>query len=235
MPIDPRLLTVAQWLSPSYPLGSFAFSQGLERACADGHVHDARSLEAWLRDVVEVGSGRSDAVWIARAWHEDLPLAELDALARSYMPSSDRLREAERQGAAFARITSDVWQIEVPAVVLPVAPVVMRTLVARMPGDEWQQAANMRLYAAFMYAHPGKKLNFMGNEIAQSAEWNHDSSINWHLLEFDKHKGIQSLYRDLNHLYQQQPALHEQDCHHEGFEWIDHHNSEQSILSFVRK
>lgn len=121
MPIDPRLLTVAQWLSPSYPLGSFAFSQGLERACADGLVRDARSLEAWLRDVVEVGSGRSDAVWIARAWHEDLPLAELDALVRSYMPSSDRLREAERQGAAFARITSDVWQIEVPAVVLPVA------------------------------------------------------------------------------------------------------------------
>lgn len=109
------------------------------------------------------------------------------------------------------------------------------SLLRKMPGDEWQQAANMRLYAAFMYAHPGKKLNFMGNEIAQSAEWNHDSSINWHLLEFDKHKGIQSLYRDLNHLYQQQPALHEQDCHHEGFEWIDHHNSEQSILSFVRK
>lgn len=75
----------------------------------------------------------------------------------------------------------------------------------------------------------------MGNEIAQSAEWNHDSSVNWHLLEFDKHKGIQSLYRDLNHLYKDQLALHEQDCSQDGFEWIDHHNSDQSILSFVRK
>lgn len=109
------------------------------------------------------------------------------------------------------------------------------SLLRKMPGDEWQQTANLRLYAAFMYAHPGKKLNFMGNEIAQSAEWNHDSSINWHLLDFDKHKGIQSLYRDLNHLYKDTPALHELDCHQDGFEWIDHHNSEQSILSLVRK
>ncbi len=109
------------------------------------------------------------------------------------------------------------------------------SLLRKMPGDEWQQTANLRCYAAFMYAHPGKKLNFMGNEIGQSAEWNHDSSINWHLLDFDKHKGIQSLYRDLNKLYRDTPALHELDCDAQGFEWIDHHNSEQSILSFVRK
>ncbi|MBE1302103.1 MAG: 1,4-alpha-glucan branching protein GlgB [Alteromonadaceae bacterium] len=109
------------------------------------------------------------------------------------------------------------------------------SLLRKMPGDEWQQTANLRLYAAFMYAHPGKKLNFMGNEIGQSAEWNHDSSINWHLLDYDKHKGIQSLYKALNKLYVETPALHELDCKSEGFEWIDHQNSEQSILSFVRK
>lgn len=109
------------------------------------------------------------------------------------------------------------------------------SLIRKMPGDEWQQAANHRAYAGFMYAHPGKKLNFMGNEIGQSAEWNHDSSVNWHLLEFDKHRGIQNLYRDLNKVYRKYPALYELDHDHNGFEWIDHGNAEQSILSILRK
>ncbi|MFT4940107.1 MAG: 1,4-alpha-glucan branching enzyme [Paraglaciecola sp.] len=109
------------------------------------------------------------------------------------------------------------------------------SLLRKMPGDEWQQAANLRCYSAFMYAHPGKKLNFMGNEIGQANEWNHDSSVNWHLLEFDKHKGIQSINRDLNQAYQRYPALHELDHQAAGFEWIDHGNAEQSILSMLRK
>ena len=109
------------------------------------------------------------------------------------------------------------------------------SLLRKMPGDEWQQAANLRCYAAFMYAHPGKKLNFMGNEIGQSAEWNHDSSINWHLLDFDKHSGIQALYRDLNKLYAGYPALHELDHDPAGFEWIDHENAEQSTLAMLRQ
>lgn len=109
------------------------------------------------------------------------------------------------------------------------------SLIRKMPGDEWQQAANLRCYAGFMYGHPGKKLNFMGNEIGQVAEWNHDSSVNWHLLDFDKHSGIQKLYRQLNHLYRDYPALHESDHKPEGFGWIDHENADQSILSMVRK
>lgn len=108
------------------------------------------------------------------------------------------------------------------------------SLIGKMPGDEWQQAANQRCYAAFMYGHPGKKLNFMGNDIAQSSEWNHDSSVDWRLLDFDKHKGIQRLYRDLNKIYQSVPALHELDHEPGGFSWIDLHNNEQSIFSFVR-
>ncbi|GAB3033421.1 1,4-alpha-glucan branching protein GlgB [Bowmanella dokdonensis] len=108
-------------------------------------------------------------------------------------------------------------------------------LLRKMPGDEWQQAANQRCYAAFMYGHPGKKLNFMGNEIGQSSEWNHDSSVQWHLLEFDKHKGIQCLYRELNHLYLKYPALHQCDHQPEGFEWVDHQNAEQSVLAFLRR
>lgn len=108
------------------------------------------------------------------------------------------------------------------------------SLIGKMPGDEWQQAANQRCYAAFMYGHPGKKLNFMGNEIGQSSEWNHDASVDWRLLDFDKHRGIQALYRDLNQLYQTLPALHERDHDPDGFAWIDLHNNEQSVFSFVR-
>ncbi|MGJ8682335.1 1,4-alpha-glucan branching protein GlgB [Paraglaciecola sp.] len=109
------------------------------------------------------------------------------------------------------------------------------SLLRKMPGDEWQQAANLRAYAGFMYGHPGKKLNFMGNEIGQAQEWNHDSSIDWHLLDYEKHQGIQDLYRDLNKLYLKYPALYELDHSHKGFEWIDHGNAEQSILSMLRK
>ncbi|MBU2876163.1 MULTISPECIES: 1,4-alpha-glucan branching protein GlgB [Alteromonadaceae] len=108
-------------------------------------------------------------------------------------------------------------------------------LLRKMPGDEWQQAANLRCYAGFMYAHPGKKLNFMGNEIGQSSEWNHDASLQWDLLNFDKHKGIQSLYRDLNNIYRTYPALYESDHDPDGFAWIDHGNAEQSMLSLLRK
>ncbi|GAC14942.1 1,4-alpha-glucan branching protein GlgB [Aliiglaciecola lipolytica] len=108
-------------------------------------------------------------------------------------------------------------------------------LLRKMPGDEWQQAANLRCYAGFMYAHPGKKLNFMGNEIGQSSEWNHDASLQWHLLDFDKHIGIQSLYRDLNSVYRTTPAMYECDHDPAGFSWIDHGNAEQSMLSLLRK
>lgn len=109
------------------------------------------------------------------------------------------------------------------------------SLIGKMPGDEWQEAANLRAYAGFMYGHPGKKLNFMGNELAQSREWNHDASLDWHLLAFEKHKGVQSLYKSLNQCYVKYPALHELDHNQDGFGWIDHENSEQSVISFVRK
>ncbi|MCY7294032.1 1,4-alpha-glucan branching protein GlgB [Alteromonas sp. a30] len=109
------------------------------------------------------------------------------------------------------------------------------SLIRKMPGDEWQQAANLRCYAAFMYAHPGKKLNFMGNEFGQSEEWNHSSSLSWHLLEFEKHQGIQQTYQVLNGVYRDYPALHQLDSDPSGFEWIDNQNSEQSVLSFLRR
>jgi len=109
------------------------------------------------------------------------------------------------------------------------------SLLHKMPGDRWQQFANLRAYFAFMYAHPGKKLLFMGGEFAQEREWNHDHSLDWHLLTDDKHRGVQTLIRDLNHIYRNCPPLYEVDFDARGFEWIDHNDREQSVLSFMRK
>lgn len=108
------------------------------------------------------------------------------------------------------------------------------SLLGKMPGDEWQQAANLRTYAGFMYAHPGKKLNFMGNEFAQYKEWDHDGQLDWDLLQYDKHQQIQTLYKTLNHLYGDYPALHACDHEHHGFAWLTHDDAERSILSFKR-
>ncbi len=109
------------------------------------------------------------------------------------------------------------------------------SLLAKMPGDRWQQLANLRAYFGFMWGHPGKKLLFMGCEFAQQAEWNHDRSLDWHLLENGENAGIQNLVRDLNHFYTSHPALYEQDFSGAGFEWIDHEDAGRSLLSFVRK
>lgn len=108
------------------------------------------------------------------------------------------------------------------------------SMINKMPGDDWQKFANLRALYALMFSYPGKKLNFMGGEIAQYSEWQHDGSIQWHLLEEPKHHGMQSLVRDLNRLYAQHPSLHETDCHAQGFEWIDCDDVEQSVISYYR-
>jgi 1,4-alpha-glucan branching enzyme len=109
------------------------------------------------------------------------------------------------------------------------------SLLYKMPGDEWQKFANLRLLYAYMYAHPGKKLLFMGNEFAQRSEWNHDAELEWHLLKDKFHAGVQRLVKDLNETYKRERALHETDFKREGFEWIDFSDWEKSIISFVRK
>lgn len=110
-----------------------------------------------------------------------------------------------------------------------------RSLIGRMPGDDWQRFSNLRAYYGFMYGHPGKKLLFMGAEIAQEREWNHDQSLDWHLLEQPRHKGIQNLVRDLNGVYRETAALHELDFSAEGFEWIDWQDAESSVLCWLRR
>lgn len=110
------------------------------------------------------------------------------------------------------------------------------SLLNKMPGDIWQKFANLRAYLGFMWTHPGKKLLFMGCELAMWDEWSHDRSLDWHLLgEGPNHKGVQSLVRDLNQAYTSMPALHEFDCEAEGFEWIDYMDADNSVLSYIRK
>ncbi|MDE2629281.1 MAG: 1,4-alpha-glucan branching protein GlgB, partial [Burkholderiales bacterium] len=113
------------------------------------------------------------------------------------------------------------------------------SMLAKMPGDRWQKFANLRAYYGYMFAHPGKKLLFMGCEFAQEREWNHDQSLDWHLLDepgaSNLHRGMQSLLRDLNSLYRATPALYQRDFVPEGFEWIDHGDADRSVLSFVRR
>jgi len=110
-----------------------------------------------------------------------------------------------------------------------------RSILGRMPGDEWQRFANLRAYYGFMFGHPGKKLLFMGGEFGQENEWRHDHSLDWHLTERPRHAGIQALIRDLNHLYRTLPALHELDCDGAGFEWLVMHDAERSVFAWLRK
>nr|WP_238858358.1 1,4-alpha-glucan branching protein GlgB [Faunimonas pinastri] len=109
------------------------------------------------------------------------------------------------------------------------------SLLNKMPGDRWQKFANLRAYFGFMWTHPGKKLLFMGGEFGQEREWQHDFSLDWHLLEDGLHKGVQSLIRDLNHLYRDSRALHVRDCDPSGFEWINGSDADQSVLAYLRR
>jgi 1,4-alpha-glucan branching enzyme len=109
-----------------------------------------------------------------------------------------------------------------------------RHLVSKMPGDEWQRFANTRAFLAYMFCHPGRKLLFMGCEIGQTWEWNHDEGLPWHLLEWPVHHKLQTMVKGLNRMYRREPALHQVDDSYEGFEWIDFRDVESSIISFLR-
>ncbi|GGQ11972.1 1,4-alpha-glucan branching protein GlgB [Shewanella litoralis] len=108
------------------------------------------------------------------------------------------------------------------------------SLLHKIPGDDWQKFATLRTYYGFMWSHPGKKLLFMGNEFAQRNEWNHNQSLDWHLLEYAPHQGMQDWVRDLNQLYQQTPALYECDHQSDGFAWLDCNNADNNILVYCR-
>jgi 1,4-alpha-glucan branching enzyme len=109
------------------------------------------------------------------------------------------------------------------------------SLLGKMPGDDWQKFANLRLLLGYMYSQPGKKLLFMGGELGQWREWHHEESLDWHLLQYQRHAQIQRWVKDLNEFYRSQPALHQLDCAPAGFEWIDGSDADHSIISFIRR
>ncbi len=137
------------------------------------------------------------------------------------------------------RITFGLWYAWDENFVLPLShdEVVhlKRSLLSKMPGDEWQQFANLRAYYGFMWTHPGKKLLFMGGEFGQRREWSYERGLDWELLAEPRHAGLRALVRDLNGLYRGCTALHELDCERAGFEWIDADNAEESVFSYIRK
>jgi len=110
-----------------------------------------------------------------------------------------------------------------------------QSILNKMPGDEWQKFANLRLLYSYMFTHPGTNLLFQGAEFGQSAEWNFQQSLDWHLLQYNVHKGVQTLIKDLNTFYKKQPALYQKQFSNEGFEWIDYNDAENSVLVYIRK
>jgi len=137
------------------------------------------------------------------------------------------------------KLTFSIWYAFTENFVLPLShdEVVhgKGSLLGKMHGDEWQQFANLRLLYGYMWAHPGKKLLFMGGEFGQRREWQHEESLEWNVLQYPLHAGMQHWVRDLNRFYRATPALYERDFTTDGFEWIDVHDHENSVLSFMRK
>jgi len=110
-----------------------------------------------------------------------------------------------------------------------------KSIASKMPGDEWQKFANLRLLYGYMFTHPGAKLLFMGSEFGQSDEWNFEKSLDWHLLQYDYHSGIKKVITDLNQLYKSQPALHQKQFSSDGFEWINYSDHQNAVLTYIRK
>ena len=108
------------------------------------------------------------------------------------------------------------------------------SMLGRMPGDDWQKFANLRALYGYMWTHPGKKLMFMGGEFGQRREWNHDQSLDWHLLQEAPHQGLQTWVKDLNRIYRQEPALFQRDFANDGFQWVDAQDSGSSVISYLR-
>lgn len=186
----------------------------------------AEESTAWpkvSRPVDEGGLG-FDLKWNMGWMHDTLAYMAQDPIHRKY-----------HQG----QLTFTLWYAFAENFLLPLShdEVVYGkgSLLGRMPGDEWQRRANLRLLYGFMYAHPGKKLLFMGGEFGQYEEWHHERSLDWHLLERDEHRGLHTWVRDLNRFYRDIPALHQRDFEPEGFEWMDLHDVENSVIAFVRR
>jgi 1,4-alpha-glucan branching enzyme len=161
--------------------------------------------------------------WNMGWMHDTLKYFQQDPLHRKYHHS---------------RLTFSLWYAFTENFVLPLShdEVVhgKGALIGKMPGDEWQQFASLRVLFGYMWTHPGKKLLFMGGEFAQRREWQHDESLEWHVLQYPLHAGVQRWVRDLNQLYRSTPCLHEQDFSEAGFQWVDCDDADVSVIAFLR-
>jgi 1,4-alpha-glucan branching enzyme len=162
--------------------------------------------------------------WNMGWMHDTLKYFQTEPLFRKYAHNS---------------LTFSIWYAFNENFVLPIShdEVVhgKGSLLGKMAGDEWQRFANLRLFLGYMWTHPGKKLLFMGSEFGQVREWSHDSSLEWHVLQFANHAGVQHWMRDLNHFYKETPSLWELDFSGDGFQWIDANNGDMSVLVYLRK
>ncbi|MEW6755423.1 MAG: 1,4-alpha-glucan branching protein GlgB [Candidatus Latescibacterota bacterium] len=162
--------------------------------------------------------------WNMGWMHDTLAYLAMDPIHRKYH---------------HGQLTFSIWYAFAENFVLPLSHDEVTygkgSLLRRMPGDDWRKLANLRLLLGYMWAHPGKKLLFMGGEFGQWDEWYHEKSLDWHLLALEPHQGMQRWVQDLNRLYRSEPALHQLDFSQEGFEWVDFRDAELSTLSFLRK
>jgi 1,4-alpha-glucan branching enzyme len=162
--------------------------------------------------------------WNMGWMHDTLQYFQNDPIFRKYHHST---------------LTFSLWYAFTENFVLPLSHDEMvhgkGSLIGKMPGDEWQQFANLRLLFGYMWGHPGKKLLFMGSEFGQKSEWRHDGSLEWDVLQYPLHRGAQNWVRDLNRFYRDTPALYELDFSPEGFEWIDHSDNQSSVIAFLRR
>jgi len=222
-----------EWLPNEYGgrenLDAIAFLQKLNQVVYENHPDIqtiAEESTAWplVTRPTYVGGLGFGMKWNMGWMHDTLKYFSKDPIYRKYHHN---------------QLTFSIWYAFSENFLLPFShdEVVhgKRSLLSKMPGDDWQKFANLRALFGYMYTHPGKKLLFMGGEFGQWQEWYHEESLHWHLLKYLPHQGIQRWIRDLNHFYRNEPALYELDFEPEGFEWIDFSNWEESIISFVRR
>ncbi|WP_240676281.1 1,4-alpha-glucan branching protein GlgB [Botryobacter ruber] len=201
------------------------FNQAVKMRFPDA-ITIAEESTAWpgVTNSIENGGLGFDKKWMMGWMHDTLTYFSKDPIYRKY-----------HQGdITFSAIYAFTERFMLP---LSHDEVVhgKQSLLRKMPGDEWQQFANLRALYSYMYAHPGSKLLFMGAEVAQSSEWNHNSSVDWHLLQYGYHAGVQQLVAKLNELYKSEPALYRYDHEWFGFEWVDFQDAHNSVISFLRK
>jgi 1,4-alpha-glucan branching enzyme len=222
-----------EWIPNEYGgkenLAAISFLRDMNRTLYRDHPGTqtiAEESTAWpmVTRPTDVGGLGFGLKWNMGWMHDTLDYFSKDPIYRKYHQN---------------QLTFSVWYAFTENFVLPLShdEVVYGkgSLIHRMPGDDWQKRAQLRLLFGYLYAHPGKKLLFMGGEFGQPDEWHHEKSLDWHLLELSGHQGIQQWVKDLNRVYRQTPALYERDFDADGFEWVDNRDWENSLISFLRK